>query len=300
MEVIRTMIFIAGASGFVGGHLVAHLREKGFAVKALARSAAAAQRLTAAGCTAITGDITEPETLRGILNPEDMVIHLVGIILEQGGSTFQRVHVEGTRNLVSEAKRAGVSHFFYQSALGADLKGITPYLRTKAEAEEILKASGLSYTIFRPSLIIGPWDGFTKKMLEMIKISPLTPIPGDGTSRFQPLYIKDWLKCIMRVIETPDAYPGVYELGGPQQLSYSEIVQLMTESSGRARIKVNIPMGLMKIAASLASILPSPPVTLDQLLMLEQDNITGIDTIEKKFGFTPMALKQALSEFIKK
>lgn len=292
------MIFIAGASGFVGGHLADYLVQKGKGIKVLVRSAAAGDRFSTKGIQTIIGDITKSETLKGVLTSDDFVIHLVGIIQEKGDATFQKVHVEGTRNLVSEAKRAGVRHFFYQSALGADTNGITPYLRTKAEAEEIVKSSGISYTIFRPSLIIGPWDGFTKKMLDMIKISPVTPIPGDGKSRFQPLYIKDWLKCIFKVIEDPDAYIGTYDLGGPQQLSYSEIVQLMAESVGRDRIKVNIPMGLMKIAASFASILPSPPVTADQLLMLEQDNITDMDVIEKKFGFNPVPLKEALSEFI--
>jgi len=292
------MIFIAGATGFVGGHLRDYLVQKGCEVKVLVRSSAAGKQFLSKGIQTIPGDITKPETLKGILSPDDFIVHLVGIITEKGDTTFQKVHVEGTRNLVSEAKRAGVRHFFYQSALGADIKGITPYLRTKAEAEEIVKSSGIPYTIFRPSLLIGPWDGFTKKMLDMIKISPVTPIPGDGKSRFQPLYIKDWLKCTLKVIEDPGGYSGTYELGGPQQLSYSEIVQIMTESSGRTRMKVNIPMGLMKIAAAVASILPSPPVTTDQLLMLEQDNITDIDGIEKKFGFSPVPLKEALGEFI--
>lgn len=292
------MIFLAGATGFIGGHLSDYLIEKGCEVKVLVRSSAAGKQFLSKGIQPIPGDITKPETLKGILSPDDFVVHLVGIIAEKGDATFQKVHVEGTRNLVSEAKRAGVRHFFYQSALGADINGITPYLRTKAEAEEIVKSSGIPYTIFRPSLIIGPWDGFTKKMLDMIKISPVTPIPGDGKARFQPLSIKDWLKCIFNVIEDPEAYRGTYELGGPQHLSYSEIVQLMAESSGHARLKVHIPMGLMKMAASLASILPSPPVTTDQLLMLGQDNITETDVIEKKFGFRPAPLKETLGEFI--
>lgn len=292
------MIFIAGASGFVGGHLVARLREEGLAVKALARSAAAARQLNAAGCEAVPGDITAPETLRDILHPEDIVIHLVGIILEKGSSTFQKVHVEGTRNLVEAAKTAGVRHFIYQSALGADSRGTTPYLRTKAEAEALVQASGLPFTILRPSLIIGPWDGFTSKVLEMIKLSPVLPVPGDGRAKFQPLYIKDWLACILKVLEDPGAYPGTYELGGPQHLSYREIVSLIAEAAGHRRPSLNLPMGLMKMAAAFASVLPSPPVTSDQLRMLEQDNITALDSVEKHFGFAPTALNEALQGFL--
>ena len=293
------MIFIAGASGFVGGHLSEHLLKNGQRIKVLVRSAAAGERFSSKGIETIPGDITKPETLAGILSPDDMVIHLVGIILEKGDATFQRVHVEGTGNLVNEARRAGVRHFFYQSALGADKNSWSGYLKTKAEAEEMVKDSGLPYTIFRPSLIIGPWDGFTRKILDMLKLSPVLPVPGDGQARFQPLYIKDWLKCMDRVIADPGAHRSIYNLGGPQHLPYHEIVELMSEASGRKRPVFNIPMGLMRFGASVLSVvMSSPPVTMDQLRLLEQDNITDPDAVRKNFGFEPMSLKDALNEFM--
>jgi uncharacterized protein YbjT (DUF2867 family) len=295
------LIFIAGASGFVGGHLSDHLVRNGQRVKVLVRSAAAGEKFSSQGIETIPGDITKPETLAGILSSDDIVIHLVGIILEKGDATFQKVHVKGTGNLVSEARRAGVRHFFYQSALGADGNSWSEYLKTKAEAEEMVKESGLPYSIFRPSLIIGPWDGFTKKILDMLKISPVLPVPGDGEARFQPLYIKDWLKCMDRVIEDPGAYRSVYELGGPQHLSYREIVELISGASGLKRPVFNIPMGLMRFGASvLGGVMSAPPVTMDQLRLLEQDNITDPDAVRKNFGFEPMRLKDALSEFMHK
>ncbi len=294
------MIFVAGASGFVGGHLSEHLVGNGQRIKVLVRSAAAGEKFSSKSIETIPGDITQPETLAGILSPDDIVIHLVGIIMEKGDATFQKVHAEGTGNLVKEARRAGVRHFFYQSALGADKNSWSGYLKTKAEAEEMVKESGLPYTIFRPSLIIGPWDGFTKKILEMLKLSPVLPVPGDGNARFQPLYIKDWLKCMDRVIEDPGAHRSVYDLGGPQHLPYHEIVELISEVSGRRRPVFNIPMGLMRFGASvLSGVMASPPVTMDQLRLLEQDNITDPDAVKKNFGFEPMKLKDALREFIR-
>lgn len=293
------MIFIAGASGFVGGHLVADLIAKGHKTTCLARSDKAKQSLSAKGVEVITGDITQPDTLKDVLQPDDFVIHLVGIIEEKGKASFQSIHVEGTANLVSEAKRAGVRHFFYQSALGADINSWSGYLKTKAEAEEIVKTSGLNYTIFRPSLIIGPWDGFTKKMMEMIKLSPVMPIPGEGKARFQPVYIKDWLRCINAVIENPAQFISTYDIGGPEHLSYTEIVGKLSKTMGRSTSSFNIPMGLMKFGASLLeAVLPSPPVTSDQLRLLEQDNICALDSIEKHFGFNPVRFELALKEFI--
>jgi uncharacterized protein YbjT (DUF2867 family) len=295
------MIFIAGSTGFVGGHLIDDLSAKGHRLKCLVRSAEAGDRLAARGIETVIGDITSADTLKGVLGADDLVIHLVGIIQEKGKSTFQAVHTQGTSNLVNEAKRAGVRHFFYQSALGADKGSWSGYLKTKAEAEEVVKQSGLGFTIFRPSLIIGPWDGFTKKMVDMIKLSPVLPVPGEGTARFQPIYIKDWLRCIEKVIEAPAKYLSTYEIGGPEQLTYSRMVEIMSQELGRKKTVLNIPMGIMKFSAYLLeNILPSPPVTSDQLRLLETDNICDIDAVEKNFGFKPVKFEDALREFITK
>jgi NADH dehydrogenase len=293
------LIFIAGASGFVGGHLVDYLIAKGHRVGCLARSDKAKKSLSAKGAEIISGDITYPGTLSGILTPDDFIVHLVGIIAEKGNATFEAVHHKGTANLVAEAKRAGVRHFFYQSALGADKDSWSGYLRTKAEAEEILKQSGLRHTIFRPSLIIGPWDGFTKKLVEMLKLSPILPVPGEGSARFQPLYIKDWLACLGKVIEKPGAYVSTYEIGGPEHLSYREMVEKLSKALGQNRPTFKIPMGIMRFGALVfEKVLSSPPVTTDQLRLLEQDNICDPKSVEKNFGFVPIKYGEALKEFI--
>jgi uncharacterized protein YbjT (DUF2867 family) len=294
------MIFIAGATGFVGGYLVHDLLSKGFKLKCLVRSNKAAEALSSKGVEVVRGDITDPVSLRSILQPEDFVIHLVGIIEEKEKATFQTVHVDGTANLVAEAIKTGVGHFFYQSALGADRESWSGYLRTKAEAEQVVMQSGLNYTIFRPSLIIGPWDGFTKKMAEMIKLSPVIPIPGEGRSKFQPVYIRDWIRCLEMVLDEPENFRSTYDIGGPEQLSYREIVEALAAAMGRRKTVFRIPMGLMKISASLlATVLSSPPVTGDQLRLLEMDNICDPDAVEKSFGFRPMKYEDALKEFVR-
>ncbi len=294
------MIFIAGATGFVGGNLVEDLLAKGFRLKCLARSEKAAAALSSRGVEVVRGDITEPGSLGGVLGPDDFVINLVGTIEEKGKATFRAVHVEGTENLVAEGKRAGVRHFFYQSALGADKDSRSGYLRTKAEAEQIVTQSGLSCTIFRPSLIIGPWDGFTKKMAEMIKLSPFLPIPGEGRSKFQPVFIKDWIRCLEAVLGEPEKFRSTFDIGGPEQLTYLEIVETLAAAMGRAKPVFRIPMGLMKISASLlATVLSSPPVTGEQLRLLEMDNICDPEAVEKNFGFRPMRYEDALKEFVR-
>jgi NADH dehydrogenase len=293
------MIFIAGASGFVGSHLLDFLNEKGMALRCLARAGKAREKLLRKGAEVVAGDITRPETLKGVLNSDDIVIHLAGIIEEKSGATFQAVHVEGTRSLIAEAQRAGIRHFFYQSALGADKNSWSGYLRTKAEAEEIVKQGGIPFTIFRPSLIIGPWDGFTRKLVDMIRLSPVIPIPGEGNALFQPLYIKDWLWCMEKVLESPGSFASTYELGGPEHLKYREIVRKLADALGTDKPLVTIPMGLMKLSVGLFSkFMLRLPVTADQLRLLQQDNICDIDSVSRHFGFTPVKLQDAYQEFI--
>jgi len=292
-------IFIAGATGFVGGHLIDALLKNGHKLRCLARSEKTEKRLGEKGIEVASGDITIPETLEGALNGIDFVIHLVGIIEEKGSATFEDVHVRGTANLVIAAKKAGVKHFFYQSALGADRASWSGYLKTKAEAEEIVKAARIPYTIFRPSLIIGPWDGFTKKMRDLIKISPVIPIPGSGKSKFQPVYIKDWVKCMLKVLESPESFKGIFEIGGPQHLTYNEIVKTLMDAMKSKKIIQHIPMALMKFGAFVAEkTIPLFPVSSDQLRLLEADNICDVHSVEKNFGFKPVKYKDALNDFL--
>ena len=295
------MIFIAGASGFVGGHLIDALLKNGYKLRCLARSEKAEKALRGKGIDVFSGDITIPETIEGALDGVDFVIHLVGIIEEKGSATFQKVHVDGTRNLIAEAKRAGVKRFFYQSALGADKSSWSGYLRTKAEAEEIVEKSGIPFTIFRPSLIIGKWDGFTKKLKDLIRISPVIPIPGDGKSRLQPIYIGDWVRCMLKALASPDSFRGIFELGGPQHLTYNEIVSTLADAMKVKKTVVHIPIGIMKFGAAVAEkTIPFMPVSSEQLKLLEIDNICDIDSVEKNFGFKPLRYKDALKEFINK
>jgi len=294
------MIFIAGGTGFVGGHLLDGLIASGYSMKCLVRSGKAEKSLVDRGIDVIRGDITEPDTLKGILTAEDFVVHLVGIIQEKKGATFRSVHVEGTSNLLDEAKRAGVRHFFYQSALGSDKDSWSGYLKTKAEAEELVRGSGLEYTIFRPSLIIGPWDGFTKRLVDVIKMSPVVPVPGDGKARFQPIYVKDWVTCMKKVLEDPASYTSEFDIGGPEHITYLEMIETLSKALGREKTIARIPMGIMKFSTSLMeAVLPSPPVTSDQLRLLEMDNICDPMAVEKKFGFRPVSFREALKEFIR-
>lgn len=299
------LIFIAGATGFVGSHLVRAVKEKGsHKLRCLLRNPKKAPLCM--GFETVGGSLSliPPRAMEGV----DMVVHLVGIIREEkGGDTFESVHVRGTENLVNAAIKAGVRRFFYQSALGASIKSASGYLKSKAEAEEIVKDSGIPYTIFRPSLILGEGDGFTKQILELIKLSPVVPIAGDGKSLFQPLYIGDWVKCFMGVLDKPsESLNRTFELGGPEQISFNGLIDAYMDVLGLRRKTLHIPLGIVKAGIDLLGVAQAaglkskriPPVTKEQLALLSEDNITELDSVKKHFGFEPVAVRQSLEKFL--
>ena len=305
------MFFIAGGTGFVGRHLVEALAGSGNKARCLVRDAKRGEACKKAGLEAVTGDITDKPSLEGKLDGCDIAVHLVGILEEKGDMTFEKVHVEGTRNLVAEAQKAGIKHLFFQSALGASTSSWSGYFRTKAEAEELVKTSGIPYTIFRPSLIVGRNDGFTEKLKELIRLAPIVPVPGNGDAKLQPLAIEDWVRCFMSVFPDESQVTGhwsrLYEFGGPEHLTYNEILRQLMEAMHVSKPMVHLPLGAIRLTLPFSGITQwtgnllgkkIPSVTKEQLGLLQLDNICDIKSVENNFGFKPMTFKEALKKFI--
>ena len=301
------MIFIAGATGFVGRRLLDALQRERAAVRCLVRDENKADWVRSLGFEAVQGDITDADSLHGALDGAETVVHLVGIIEENAKSTFESVHVQGTRNLVNESVSSGVKRIFYQSALGADIQSPFAYLKTKAEAEKIVVSSDIPYTIFKPSLIVGKGDGFTERMRKLISAGPVVPVPGSGLARFQPLYIRDWLECFRLALIHGVSGNRIYEFGGPEQLTYNEILKEIMDVLEIKKPVIHVPMGVVRLSLpfmgavrSVASALGReiPPVTDELLSLLGMDNVCDKDSIRKHFGFTPSRFKEALREFL--
>lgn len=304
--------FIAGGTGFIGKHLINTFSKDVYNVRCLVRTEKKAAVCKKAGFEAAIGDITDRESLKGKLDNCDIVVHLVGIIEEKGDMTFERVHVEGTRNLIDEAKKANVKYIFYQSALGASTNSWAKYYKTKAEAEEIVRTSGMPYIIFRPSLVIGRGDAFTEKLKELVRLGPFVPIPGSGNGKFQPIYVEDWVKCFMTLFSNGLRFTvhgsRIYEFGGPEHLTYNEIIMQLMEAMQIHKPLVHLPLKLIRlslpfsgISRGIGSLLGKriPTVSGEQLRLLQFDNICDKDSVERNFGFIPMTYREALKLFIK-
>jgi len=293
------MILVTGGTGFVGTHLIRRLREQNIAVRVVVRNLNKVRLIEDLGVEIINGDVSDRTSLERAMRGIERVIHLVGIIQEGPGVTFQGVHLEGTRNVVDAAKGAGVRHFFYQSALGTRPDGRSAYHKTKWLAEELVRTSGIPFTILRPSLIYGPGDQFTIRLSDMIRFSPMIPVIGSGASKVQPIFIDDVVACIVKAVTGDPFLNAGYEVGGPDQLTYEEVTVAIAEAMGVKRPTLHMPLFFVRsMARVFETVLPKPPVTTDQLVMLQEDNVCSMHDIRDVFGIEPTGFREGLKRFL--
>jgi uncharacterized protein YbjT (DUF2867 family) len=272
------VILVTGGTGFVGGHIVHELRGRDLPVRCLIRDLRKGAKLTAWGCELAEGDLTDPKSLRAAVAGVDTVIHLVAI--RQGRrEQFRRIMVEGTRDLLAAAKNAGVRRFVHMSALGTseETKDLVPYYGAKWENEQQVQGSGIPHVIFRPSFVFGPDGGILPTFVKVARLTPVTPIIGSGRQRIQPIWADDLAKYFAGAVERDDVVDRLFELGGPDLISWNDFWERLKRVYGIHRPSLHIPAGLMKVNALLTERLPGDiPLTRDLLKMLEHgDNVVS-------------------------
>jgi uncharacterized protein YbjT (DUF2867 family) len=282
-------VFLTGATGFVGKHMLRRLLDEGHDVRALVRDPQKPSLAKHSKIEFVPGDIVEGTRLDEGMQGCDAVIHLVGIIVEKGSNTFERVHHLGTRNVVEVAKRTGVKRFVQMSALGVRADGVAPYQTTKWKGEEEVRQSGIPFCILRPSLIFGEGDGFVTQMMATMRSAPLfRPVPGDGTPKFRPIAVEDVTTCFARALTYEAATNQTIDLGGADELTLNRVLSEIARCAGVRKRAVHIPMRLMFAGAAVAQkLLKNPPVTVDQLRMLQEGSTCDIGPMKRIFGIKP-------------
>jgi uncharacterized protein YbjT (DUF2867 family) len=281
------LILVTGGTGFVGGHVVHELRGRDLPVRCLMRDLRRGAKLAAWGCELVEGDVTDPGSLRAAVAGVDTIIHLVGI--RQGRrEEFQRIMVGGTRDLLAAAKDAGVGRFVHMSALGTseESKDLVPYYAAKWENEGQVRGSGLPYVIFRPSFVFAPDGGILPTFVKLAKLTPVTPIIGSGRQRIQPIWADDLAKYFADAVGRDDLSNRLFELGGPDVVSWNQFWERLKRVRGIRRPSLHIPVALMKVNALLTERLPGDiPLTRDLLKMLEHgDNVVSDDEAVRTFA----------------
>ena len=278
-------VAVTGGTGFVGTHAVRALTAAGHEVVVIARGTR--RRPKRENVTFVRADVVSWPGLADAFSQCTAVIHLVAVIREKGNQTFARVNREASEQVAEAARKASVQHLIHQSANGADPDPRYPYLETKWDGEQAAIGSGVPYTVLRPSLIFGPGDGFFTLIAKLIRLNPVVPIAGDGMALFQPIAIDDVTRCMVLALERGPS-DSVYEIGGPEHMTYDDIVLAVKRAIGVHRFTAHVPVRMMlPLAFLMEHVLPNPPITVGQLRMLERNNITRLDSVRRAFGFDP-------------
>ncbi len=291
-------VLLTGASGFVGSHVLPALLDAGHQVVALCRSEKVGARVQARierGVDRLqvrVGDIENVDSVVAAATGCDAIVHLVAIPRDwSGGRDLDRVNHLGTANVVAAAQRAGVRRFVHLGALGVEERAGLNYASSKARGERVVRESGLDYTIIKPSLIWGERDGFFNIVAALVRIpAPVVPVPGNGKSRFQPVWAGDVARAIVTVLADAKGSIGrSYELGGPRYWTYAEITREVARALNKRRLIIPMPVPLIGLVAGVSEAIRLPfPVATDQLRQLALDNIGALDAVERELGFVPV------------
>ena len=296
------MILVTGAGGFAGSRILARLAEAGEQPRGFVRDEAKARRrLPASGYTLAVGDTTRPATLDAALAGVETIIHTAFITADRKpgpGVNYYDTNVQGTKNLVAAAQRAGVRRIIELGGLGTKHDTPGSYMEGRYLADQAIKESGLGWSILGPSIQFGTGSAFFTGLAALVRSAPVVPMVGDGSRRFQPIWVEDVVTCILKMAHEPEQYNGkVIEVGGPSIYTYAQILDFIMQNLGTKKLKVPGPVPFVAIGAALMeAVLSKPPITRAAVQLFSFDNITMPDSVQRHFGFTPLALPQYLSE----
>jgi uncharacterized protein YbjT (DUF2867 family) len=294
---------ILGGSGFIGRYVVKRLATRGEVIAVGCRNAEAAKHLKPLGDVGqimpLNVGIGDETLLPAFLAGNDSLVNCVGILRESGAQTFALVHHTGPARLAWLAREAGVDRFVHISAIGADPRSSSAYARTKAVGEQAVRDAFPTATILRPSVVFGPEDQFFNRFAAMAMFSPALPLIGAGETRFQPVYVGDVADAVVTCLEDSATAGRVYELGGPKIYTFRQVLELVLSEIRRKRRFVDLPFGLAAFQARLMSILPSPPLTRDQVELLKSDNIVSSGALTlASLGIAPTPAEVVLPTYL--
>lgn len=314
MAATAKRVTVFGGSGFVGRYLVKRLAAEGWVVRVAVRDTIAAAFLKPAGnvgqIVPMRCNILDDETVSAAVAGADAVVNLVGILYPFGQQRFESIHAEAPARIGRAAAAAGAQRFVQISAIGADPSSPSLYARSKAAGESAARAAFPGVTIIRPSIVIGPEDSFFNRFARIAQMAPALPLIGGGRTRFQPAYVGDVADALMAALHDDGTAGRTYELGGPRIYSFRELMELMLRVIDRKTRLLNVPFGLAEMLAmpfgltawlsGITQFVPAPPLTRDQVLLLEAgDNVVAPGAPGfADLGVQPQAIEAILPTYL--
>ncbi|HVF05033.1 MAG TPA: NAD(P)H-binding protein [Frankiaceae bacterium] len=294
------MILVAGGTGFLGRAIVAALRFDGHQVRVLTRGGGHNPWHGDPGVTLIEGDVREAATLGEAVAGCDTVVIAVQfpghpVEVPKKNLTYDEYDRKGTENLVAAAKKAGVGRLVYLSGVNVGQGRSEEWFVAKERAETAVSGSGIAYTIIRPSWVYGPRDKTLNRFALFAKVLPFVPLPGPGTAKVQPVHVQDVGLVVARALQTPATENQVIEVGGPQLLSFRQIVRIMLEVMGKRRIVLPTPKPVTKLGAALLYRLPGRLLSPRAVDFVNVDGPADNRALRELLGFTPRPLTEGIS-----
>ena len=286
------LVMVTGATGFLGRRVVRELLERHHRVRCLVHVPGRERIFDHRDVEVHYGNVLDNDPLSQAMYDVESVVHLVAIIREGRRATFDLVNRQGAANVVAAAKAAGVREFQHVSAIGAANDSAYPYLYSKWQAEQEVANSGLLHTILRPSVMFGEGDEFLTSLAALVRLGPVMPVIGAGRNRMQPVSVDDVARCVAAAVGNQDLRGKTLHLGGPERLSYNELVDEVSRAMGKRRLKLHIPTWPAYAAAAvMGRLMPRAPITTGQIQMTGIRNVADGNDVERSFGFTPRPLR---------
>lgn len=296
----RLRVLVTGGNGFIGRNLCRHLADAGHTPVVLSRHPPT--HPPHPSILFRPGDILRNVGLAQACEDCHAVIHLVGIIAQVGPQSFQAVHTEGTRHILNAAQAAGIRRFLHMSALGTRPGATSTYHQTKWAAEALVRETRLDWTIFRPSLVYGPEDLFTRQLASLTRLLPVAPVPGPGRGLLQPIDVDSVSLAFTRALSLPRTFGRIYDLCGPDRLPFRDVVDTLMKVLGRRRPRLHLPLAVARPAAAALEYICGrllgirPPLNRDQIVMLGEDAPGDAGPARRDLDINPPSFEQGLRQ----
>ena len=303
MQNNQKIIAIFGAGGFIGKHLMRELTKLDYRIKVATRSPYLKGYLKPLGdpgqIELFKTNIFNPEDVRQVLKNCDLAINLCGILYETRKQKFHQIHSQFPYLLSNLCNEIGIKNLVHVSALGVKEKHTSQYMQSKLQGEKNIKNNFKSFVILRPSLIFGPEDRFFNVFASLVQFSPVLPLIGGGKTKFAPIYVGDVAKAIVKALELNHSKSKIYELAGPKNYSFKELMEILLTEIKKKRFLIPIPFGVAKFQSYFLQMMPNPLLTPDQVELLKYNNIvTGDHHTLKDLGISGTEIESILPKYI--
>ena len=301
------LITIIGGSGFLGRHIVRALAKRGYRIRVACRRPDLAGHVQPLGTPGqimpVQANVRYPASVAAACDGAYAVINLTGVLYSAGSQSFDAVHVFGAEASARAAKAARARLFIQMSALGAGEASPSVYGTSKAEGEKRARAAFPGVIILRPSVVFGPEDGFFNKFAALSRFAPALPLIGGGATKFAPVFVGDVAEAVARLIDRGEPDGRIYELGGPQVLSFRQILQFILDTIGRRRLLVPVPWAIARLQGMILGLLPKPMLTSDQVELLKSDNLVSESARRERrtlegLGIAPRSIEAIVPSYL--